>query len=57
MVIKDSRTTVDALKTLLNGLPNVIVVKADIRLANGVHISFDHTQGNTQQPQDKGEQA
>ena len=43
MTIKDSRTTVDALKTMLEGLPNVIVVKADIQLANGVHISFDHT--------------
>lgn len=57
MVIKDSRTTVGALKTLLEGLPNVIVVKADIRLANGVNISFNHTQDNAQQPQGKGEQA
>ena len=44
MTIKDARTTVDALKTMLEGLPNIIVAKADIRLANGVHISFDHTQ-------------
>ena len=57
MVIKDSRTTVCALKALLEGLPNVIVVKADIRLANGVNISFDHTQDNAQKPQGKGEQA
>ena len=43
MVIKDSRTTVEALKAMLEGMPNVIVVKLDMTLSNGVHVEFDHT--------------
>ena len=43
MVIKDPRTTVGALKALLEGMPNVIVTKLDMTLSNGVHVEFDHT--------------
>jgi len=43
MVIRDSRTTVGALKAMLEGMPNVIVVRLDMTLSNGVHVEFDHT--------------
>ena len=42
-MIKDSRTTVCAVADMLKGLPNVIVLKLNIELANGVKISFDNT--------------
>lgn len=35
----DSRLTVESLKALLNGLPNVLVVSFQIVLANGVKLS------------------
>lgn len=34
----DSRLTVESLKTLLQGLPNVLVKRFQLELANGVKI-------------------
>ena len=34
----DSRLTVESLKTLLQGLPNVLVTRFQLELANGVKI-------------------
>lgn len=42
-MLKDPRTTVGAVAEMLKGLPNVIVLKLNIELANGVKISFDNT--------------
>ena len=42
-MIKDCRTTVCAVAEMLKGLPNVLVLKLNIELSNGVKISFDNT--------------
>ena len=41
----DTRLTVEALKALLSGLPNVLVLRFHIELANGVTL---HSKGDSE---------